>query len=123
MTNNDEQGVRATLQLYLDGAREGDVDKVRRSFHPQARMSGYLQGQSLVGGPEPYYEAVTNAPPPAKSGEPYQAEITQLAVAERVASATLVESSYLGMHFTTFFHLLKIDGTWQIISKTFMHHQ
>ena len=123
MTTADEQGVRATLQLYLDGAREGDVERVRRSFHPQARMSGYLQVQLLVGGPEPFYEAVMNAPPPAKTGEPYKAEITQLAVADRVASATLIESSYLGMHFTTFFHLLKIDGAWQIVSKTFMHHQ
>lgn len=123
MATADEQGVRATLQLYLDGTRNGNVDQVRRSFHPQARMSGYLQGQLLVGGPEPYYEAVTNAPPPAKSGEPYQAEITQLAIADRVASATLVEGPYLGMHFTTFFHLLQIDGAWQIVSKTFMHHQ
>lgn len=123
MTTADEQGVRAALQLYLDGARAGDVDRVRRAFHPQARMSGYLQGQMLVGGPEPFYEAVTHAPPPAKTGEPFRAEIAQLSVADRVASVTIVENSYLGMNFTSFFHLLEIDGSWQIVSKTFMQHQ
>jgi hypothetical protein len=116
-----EAAVRATIQLYLDGTREGDVSKVQRSFHPQIRMSGYLQGQLLVGGPEPFYEAVTNAPAPAKSGEPYRAEVTHVEVAGPAAAATLVEGPYLGMHFTTYFHLLEIDGRWQIVSKTFMH--
>jgi hypothetical protein len=121
MTTSDEQDVRATLQLYIDGARTGDVDLVRRAFHPQARMSGFLQGQLLVGGPEPFYDAVRSAPAPARTGAPYRAEIVRLEVAAPAASATLVEPSYLGLHFTNYFHLLRIDGRWQIVSKTFMH--
>jgi Putative lumazine-binding len=116
-----EQGVRAAMQLYFDGARDGDVEKVRRAFHPQARMSGYLQGNLLVGGPEPFYDAVMNAPAPAKSGEPYKAEITMLEIAGPIASVTTVEGPYLGMQFTEYFHLLEADGRWQIVSKTFMH--
>jgi 4-oxalocrotonate tautomerase len=121
MASGDEQDVRATLQWYIDGTYQGDEELVRRAFHPNARMSGYLQGQLLCGGPEPFFETVRTAPAPARSGEPYQAEITHLEIAGPAASATLVEPSYLGLHFTDYLHLLKVDGRWQIVSKTFMH--
>lgn len=121
MANSDEHNVRATLQLYIDGTRAGDADLVRRAFNPDARMSGYLQGQLLCGSPEPFFETVRTAPAPMRSGEPYIAEITHLEITGLAASATLVEPSYLGLHFTDFLHLLKVDGRWQIVSKTFMH--
>lgn len=116
-----EQGVRATMQQYFEGARDGDIDKVRGTFHAQARMSGYLQGNLHVGGPEPFYDAVMHAPAPAKSGEPFQSEITKVEIAGPIASVTVVEGPYLGMHFTEYFHLIEADGRWQIVSKTFMH--
>jgi len=121
MSQSDADAVRATIQLYLDGARHGRVELVKQAFHPEAKMCGYLQGQLLVGGPEPFYEAVANAPAPASSGEPYEAKITKLEVAGPAASATLEEGPYLGMQFTTYFHLLKFDGKWKIVSKTFSH--
>ncbi|HEY0939884.1 MAG TPA: nuclear transport factor 2 family protein [Steroidobacter sp.] len=121
MARSEEDDIRAVIQLYIDGAREGNVEKVKQAFHPQARMSGYLQGTLLIAGPEPFYEAVTNAPAPVKSGEPYKSEIVRLDVAGPVASATLEEGPYLGMQFTTFFHLIRVEGRWQIVSKTFMH--
>ncbi|MBL0916094.1 MAG: nuclear transport factor 2 family protein [Sphingopyxis sp.] len=62
-----------------------------------------------------------NAPAPAKSGEPYRYEIVRVDVAGPIASVTLVEGPYLGMQFTEFFHLLRVDGRWSIVSKTFMH--
>jgi hypothetical protein len=119
--SSEEAAVRDVIEVYVAGTREGKVEKIRQVFHPQIRMSGYLQGNLLVGGPEPFYDAVANAPAPAKSGEPYQWKIVSLAVAGPAAAATLEEGPYLGMQFTTFFHLLKIDNRWQIVSKTFMH--
>lgn len=113
--------VRAVIEQYCEGARAGDLERVRATFHPDARMSGYLQGRSMVGTPEPFYDAVRNAPAPAKSGEPYRYEIVRVEVAGPIASVTLVEGPYLGMQFTEFFHLLQVDGRWSIVSKTFMH--
>lgn len=113
--------VRAVIEQYCEGARAGDLARVQATFHPDARMSGYLQGQAMVGTPEPFYDAVRNAPAPAKSGEPYRKEIVRIDVAGPIASVTLVEGPYLGMHFTEFFHLLQLDGRWCIVSKTFMH--
>lgn len=113
--------VRGVIEQYCEGARAGDLERVRETFHPDARMSGYLQGQPMVGTPEPFYDAIRNAPPPAKSGEPYRYEIVRVDVAGPVASVVLVEGPYLGMQFTEFFHLVKLDGRWRIVSKTFTH--
>lgn len=118
---SDADEVRAVMQKYYEGSRDGDLELVRSTFHENARMSGYLQGQLLVGTPEPFYDVVRTAPAPAKSGEPHQFEIVHLEVAGPIASVTVEEGPYLGMQFREFMHLIKADGRWQIVSKTFMH--
>ena len=40
-------------------------------------------------------------------------------VTGRIASATLQERGFLGLDFTDYFHLVEVDGQWQIVSKTF----
>ncbi|MBL8269233.1 nuclear transport factor 2 family protein [Steroidobacter sp.] len=121
MTQLEADAVRATIQRYLDGTRTGNLELVKQTFHPEAKMCGYLQGRLLVGGPEPFYDAVSNAPSPVKSGEPYEAKLSKLEIAGPAASVTVDEGPYLGMHFTNYFHLLKVDGDWKIVSKTFSH--
>lgn len=81
-------------------------------------MSGYLMEQGLVGSPQPFYDALTHAPadPP---GSRYEAEITSVDVVGRIASVTLKERGFLGLDFTDLFHLMKLDGQWKIVSKTF----
>lgn len=117
----DADEIRATLRDYYEGARDGDLARVRSAFHDGALMSGYLQGQLHVGTPQPFYDAVANAPAPAKSGERYAFEIVRLDVAGPIASVVIEEGPYLGMQFTEYMHLLKSDGRWRIVSKTFMH--
>src|SRR3569832_1700652 len=121
MANSDSDLVRGVIESYVEGTRRGDLALVQQTFHPAARMSGVLQGTLLVGTPQPFFEAVANAPAPEKSGEPYAARITHLDVAGAAASATLAEGPYLGMHFTNYFHLMKIGAEWRIVSKTFSH--
>jgi putative lumazine-binding protein len=113
--------VRELIERYIEGTRTGDLRLVEQTFHPDARMSGVLQGKLLVGTPQPFFDAVANAPAPMKSGEPYAAKISHLHVAGQAATATLEEGPYLGMHFTNYFHFLKIAGEWRIIGKTFSH--
>jgi hypothetical protein len=116
-----EQGVRAAMQLYFDGTNEGDTAKVRSAFHPQAAMTGYLQGNLMAGSAAPFFDVVANVPAPVKSGVPVVSEITRIDIAGPIAAVTVVEGPYLGLHFTEYFHLIEVDGRWQIVSKTFMH--
>jgi ketosteroid isomerase-like protein len=120
MAHSEEAAVREVVQQYIDGTYQGDVKALRDCFHPKAVMNGYLGDQLLVGGPEPFFKNMEKAPSMAEGGVPYQGKITSLDVVGNVASVTIKETGFGGaMDFTDYFHLLKDEGKWKIISKTF----
>ena len=88
-------------------------------FHPDALMSGYMMGEYMMGSPEPFFQVVKEHPSPSESGTVYTAEISKVEVTGKVARATLKETNFMGMNFTDYFHLAKVDKKWMIISKTF----
>ena len=50
----------------------------------------------------------------------YQAEISFIHVAGRMASAGLVEANLLDTNYVNHFQLLKIEDEWRIISKIYV---
>jgi len=123
MSNSDkEEQVRAVLASYVEGCRTGDVALLQQIFHADAAMCGYLAGSPLVGGPQPFFDAVAGNPSPAESGASYDTQISAVQVNGRMATGTLREQGFLGMDFTNHFHLIEIDGSWKIVSKLFESH-
>ena len=110
---------RAVIQEYVDACTAGSVERLRAIFHENALMSGYMMGEYLMGSPEPFFQAVENPPPDIPEGGDYEGEITSVEISGPVASITLKETGFMGINFTDYFHLAKVDGDWQIISKTF----
>ena len=41
----EQSAITEVVQLYIDGSRLGDRDRLRRAFHPDARMYGSISGQ------------------------------------------------------------------------------
>ena len=82
-------------------------------------MYGYLNGELMLGTPEVFYQAVSTAPSPVVSGEPYQAELSCAQATDQTATVLLTESSYWGMNFTNSFQLVKTGDKWFIVSKLF----
>jgi Putative lumazine-binding len=111
---------RAVIEEYVDACAAGSVARLQAIFHEQALMSGYMMGDYIMGSPEPFFQAVASPPPqaPPTTGN-YTGEITSVEVSGAVASVTLKEAGFMGMNFTDYFHLAKVDGNWLIISKTF----
>jgi len=119
-TESEVEAVRQVAQRYIDGSYSGDVDMLRKVFHPKALMAGYLQGQLVIGTPEPFFAEIEKHPSMAESGASYKAEIKSVDVVGQIASVVLVETGFFGvLSFTDYFHLLKEHGEWKIISKTF----
>jgi len=118
-TNTAEQA-RAVIKEYVDACNEGDVSRLRAIFHEQAVMSGYMMDDFLIGSAEPFFQAVASPPPeaPPNPGN-YKGEITEVDVAGEIATITLKEVGFMGLNFTNYFHLVKVDDTWLIVSKTF----
>ena len=120
MAPSEEQAVRKVVQQYIDGTYQGDVKALKKCFHPKAVMNGYLQDQLILGGPEPFFENIENNPSMAEGGAPYKGQITFIDVVGKVASVTIKETGFAGtMAFTDYFHLIKDQGEWKIISKAF----
>lgn len=108
------------MERYVDATFRADVEAVRRTFHPEASMSGWLGDELLVGTPEPFFLDLGSRPSMAETGAPYKAEISSIEVNGRAAGATLTESGFFGvMSFVNYFTLLLMDGEWRIMSKTF----
>lgn len=115
---SETAAVRAVIEEYVAACRVRSVDRIKAIFHPDALMSGYLMEQRMLGTTQPFHEALVHGPADAP-GARYEAQITSVDVAGRIASVTLKEQGFLGLNFTDYFHLLQIEGQWKIVSKTF----
>ena len=113
---DDVRAVAAAVQLYIDGAREGDVGKLKEAFHDDALMFGAIAGHRYDVPVAQFFELVSSAPAP---GAAYKAQIVSIDVVDDAAVAKLAEDNYIGMDFVDFFSLSKSDGHWKIVNKTF----
>jgi hypothetical protein len=67
----EEQGIRAAIAHYAEGMRTHNVESLRRAFHEQAILCGYLGDQIIAGPIGELYIFVSSNPAPAATGDPY----------------------------------------------------
>jgi hypothetical protein len=112
--------ITRAVDLYVEGVRDGNAEKLREAFHPDARMWGSLGGQR-IDIPIAEMIAMFDGKPADVDGS-YQAEVTAVDQNEDVASAVLAEEGFWGtVSFVDFFALARIDDEWKIVNKTFVH--
>jgi hypothetical protein len=112
--------ITRTVNLYVEGVRDGDAAKLREAFHPDARMWGSMQGQRFD---EPISEmiAMVDGKPVDVDGS-YHAHVTSVEQADDIASAMVSEEGFWGtVSFVDVFTLARIDGSWKIVDKAFAH--
>ncbi len=106
------------VNAYAAGTAARDTSLLKKLFHEDAVMTGYLGPDFLNGSPAPFYGALEAN----EVGNDYASETTSLIVTDRIASAVTEEKNLLGLNFTNHFHLAQLsDGTWRITSKLFRH--
>jgi hypothetical protein len=114
----DLEDVRTLIGLYVAGAN-GDGDKMREAFHPDARMFGHI-GEMGTYEPITDFTALVEANP-GLAGPDYRWDIRSVDVVGDAGVAVLVESDYFGCDFVDFFTVARIDGRWWITGKTYAH--
>ncbi len=114
------QSIRQTVQLYFDGMYHSDIEKLKKAFHPTASLMGYFSGSLTYIPLEKWLEMVAARPSPAKNGEEYNMRLVSMDLTENVAMVK-VRDLYLGLWFTDYLSLLKIDDDWLIVNKIFHH--
>ena len=113
------QAITDTINLYVEGLHTGNIETLRKAFHPKAMMYG-ISAKAVtiveIGG---LYGFVSAHNPPSKTGEPHRCFITSIQHAGNAASVEMVEEAAYGSDYTNYFQLLKIAGQWLIVSKAY----
>jgi hypothetical protein len=113
---DDEAAVRAALQHYILGHATGDGSHHEMVFHPEAKLF-WMRDDSLNTRTSAEYIAGASGQP-ADDEDQRRREITMVDVAGDAAVAKVV-LDYPNALFTDYMSLLKIDGEWRIVNKTF----
>ena len=116
---SDEKQIRDTIQTYFDSMYESSADKVFAAFHPNARITGFLEDglhEMSVGDFAGFVES--QQPSPKEKGERIRLDILSIELAGSTAVAR-VRDDYLGMTFLDSLSLLKTDNRWSIYNKLF----
>lgn len=116
----DYQAIVAVLNKYNDGCKQADSSIMKPAFNTQATMfSVDGEGKLAGGGIETLFDGIDSAfkPSPEAQGAIVRVDIVGIA-----ASARIDTNDVSDFCFTDFFHLLKVEGRWTVISKIFHTH-
>ena len=114
--SSEEAAARGPLENYLKGHATGDGEFMRKAFHPDAKVFWYRDGK---------LNQITSAEFAARfSGKPADDEAQRKRWIESVkitgnAGFGVITLDYPTTKFTDYMSLLKVDGEWKIINKTF----
>ncbi len=117
--DGEEAAVRATLQHYIEGHRTGSAEEFRQAFHPRANLYFAREGQFMERTSADYIAgAAARAGGVAPDEAARQRRIEMVDIAGSAAVARIV-LDYPEVRFTDYMSLLKVEGRWQIVAKTF----
>ena len=111
-----KKAIEEVIGKYIEGGRAADSSIMKPVFHENAQMSGPEQDGAFSGPIQALYDYVdSNGPAPD-----LEMRIVNITVSdERAASVVLHADHWHGKNFTDHFQLLKVDGTWKILSKIY----
>jgi hypothetical protein len=116
---SDEQQIKETVQTYFDCMYESSAEKTHAAFHPNAKITGYLQDGLHEMSVVEFAGFVSSQQPSAKEkGEAARLDIISIDIAGDTA-VTRVRDDYLGMTFLDTLSLLRVEGQWSIYNKLF----
>ena len=119
-TAQETDQITRAVNLYIEGVRDGDAARLREAFHPDAHMWGSMAGQRYDEPIAELIELMEHAP--ADVDGSFHAHVGSVEQTDDAASVTLSEEGFWGtVSFVDFFSLVRIDGTWKIVNKTFVH--
>lgn len=117
-TVNEYDAIAATVQHYIDGGRSGSGAEMKRAFHDDATIFGYV-GDDLFAGPIQQLFDWNDQNGPATGLE---ARLTSVDIVGTIASVRVDLDNWTGHRFTDVLTLLKVDGEWKIMGKIFYLH-
>jgi hypothetical protein len=109
-----------TMQLYIDGSKQGRSEIMRPAFHPSASFFGYAGEQLAVGTPVLFDWIDKNGPAPNIEPRFVSVEILKsIAVVQLEVAGWSGKLAPKGTAMSDLFTLLKMPSGWKVIQKAF----
>lgn len=118
--SDDLSAIRDTVQTYLDGLYEGDVEKLGRAFHHTSALTHVVDGELKILPRAQWFEAVKNRPSPQAAGLPREDHVLTIDLIGPTMAHVKLKCAIPPRYFTDILSLLKVDGRWQVAQKVFM---
>ncbi|MBK6266063.1 nuclear transport factor 2 family protein [Marivirga sp. S37H4] len=114
-SHSEMQQISETIMLYIDGTANGEPDKLKKAFHPDFNLYFVTAEDSLQ----------------VRSGERYISNVKEGEKVNRIGriisidfenNAAIVKAEIVIPNwriFTDYFLLLKYEGSWKIVHKSY----
>ena len=108
------------LNKYNDGCKQARSSIMKPAFSEQATIFGVGADGKLTGGAiQNLFDGIDSGFRPSPEA---QGAIVSVDIVGTAASARIDTNDVSGFCFTDFFHLLKVDGKWTVLSKIYHTH-
>jgi hypothetical protein len=114
--NAEETAVRQALEHYFRGHATGQGEHMRKVFHPDSKLFAIRDGKYWQLTSEEYIALAPGKPPADETQRKRTVESVDITGSAAIAKVVL---DYPHVRFTDYMSLLKIDGEWKIVNKTF----
>ena len=112
---SDEEQIRVTLTHYIEGRNRGDLERLRKAFHPSAALK-FVEPDTKELGRWNLEEYIKRLKPGQKLN--CSGQIIDIRIFNDAAQATVL-LTYPTIRFHDYMSLLKVNGQWLIADKTF----
>jgi len=116
LTAEEKRAVAVPLENYIKAHATGDPEFIRKAFHAEAKVMFSVDGKFNQWSTEEFAARFTGKPAADEAKRKRSFEIIDVAGNAAIAKVVL---DYPTVKFTDYMTLLKIDGEWKIINKTF----
>ena len=113
---SEEAAVRAAIEHYFQGHATGQGEHFRKVFHPDAKLFFIRDGKLTQWTSEEYISRAAGKPAADEAQRKRTIDSIDISGNAAVVKITL---DYPKVVFTDYMSMLKIDGQWKIVNKTF----
>ncbi|MDM7922430.1 MAG: nuclear transport factor 2 family protein [Pyrinomonadaceae bacterium] len=114
--DTEKEAVRVPLENYIKAHATGNGDYARKAFHTDGNMTFVRDGKFTARSFADYIAGFSGKPAADESQRRRSIESIDVAGNSAVARIVL---DYPAVRFVDYMTLLKIDGEWKIVNKTF----
>lgn len=114
--NAEEAAVREAIEHYFRGHATGQGEHFRKVFHPDAKLFAVREGKYWQLTSEEYIARADGKVPADEAQRKRKIESVDISGNAAIVKVVL---DYPQVKFTDYMSMLKIDGVWRIVNKTF----